>query len=49
MEESLDQLELEFADYQSDSMMDSLPEEKIDLTWSTLAEIKDNSSGELRW
>lgn len=46
MEDSLDQLELEFADYQSDFMMDSLPNEKIDLTCSTLAEIKDKSSGE---
>lgn len=49
MEDSLDQLELEFANYQSDPMMDSLPEERVDLTWSTISQMKDISSGELKY
>ncbi|XP_071508171.1 uncharacterized protein [Diadema antillarum] len=49
MEDALDQLELEFASYQSDCMVDSLPEERVDLTWSTLSQMQDKSSGELKY
>ncbi|XP_038058954.1 uncharacterized protein LOC119730226 [Patiria miniata] len=49
MEDKLDQLEVEFANYQVDDELDSLLEKRADDTWFDISHMKDKASSQLKY